>query len=98
MSEDISTEKAAATTVEPRQTAQTSKLQRLVPIALLIAGLIAFFAFDLDRFVSLEALKTHREFLQGWVAEQGVLAWLIFGAIYVVAVALSTPSGRASPS
>ena len=68
-------------------------LQRMIPIAVLAAGLIAFFALDLDRFVTLDALKTHRSTLQGWVTHHGALAWLIYGLIYVVAVALSIPGG-----
>ena len=47
-------------------------VKRLLPVAVLVAGLVAFFAFDLDRFVTLDALKTHREALQGWVDSQGV--------------------------
>lgn len=68
-------------------------VKRLLPIAVLIAGLVAFFAFDLDRFVTLDALKTHRAVLQEWVASQGVLAWLVYAAIYMVAVAFSIPGG-----
>lgn len=68
-------------------------LHRLLPVVVLAAGLIAFFAFDLDRFITLDALKTHRAFLQGWVVSQGALGWLIFGLIYLGAVALSIPGG-----
>ena len=68
-------------------------VKRLLPIAVLVAGLVAFFAFDLDSFVTLDALKTHRAVLQEWVASQGVLAWLVYAAIYMVAVAFSIPGG-----
>ena len=34
---------------------------RVLPLVLLAAGLAAFFAFDLNQYVSLDALKTHRE-------------------------------------
>ena len=40
---------------------------RLVPVLVLIAGLVAFFAFDLDRFISLTALKENRAALTDWV-------------------------------
>ena len=68
-------------------------VKRLLPIAVLVAGLVAFFAFDLDRFVTLDALKTHRTALQGWVESQGAVAWLIYAAIYMAAVAFSVPGG-----
>ncbi|MDE0336000.1 MAG: TVP38/TMEM64 family protein [Defluviicoccus sp.] len=68
-------------------------VKRLLPIAVLVAGLVAFFAFDLDRFVTLDALKTHREALHGWVDSQGVVAWLVYAAIYMAAVAFSIPGG-----
>lgn len=67
--------------------------KRLLPITVLVAGLAAFFAFDLDRFVTLDALKTHREMLQGWVETQGAVAWLIYALIYLAAVAFSIPGG-----
>ncbi len=68
-------------------------VKRLLPIAVLVAGLVAFFAFDLDRFVTLDALKTHRVALQGWVDSQGIVAWLVYAAIYMAAVAFSIPGG-----
>ncbi len=91
VSQDLPTDETAA----PREAGRKGGfgIHRLLPVLVLAAGLIAFFAFDLDRLVSLDALKTHREFLQGWVAAQGALAWLIFGLIYVGAVALSIPGG-----
>ena len=46
-------------------------VKRLLPVAVLVAGLVAFFAFDLDEFVTLDALKTHRTVLQGWVEVAG---------------------------
>ena len=67
--------------------------QRLIPAAILIAGLIAFFAFDLDRYVSLSALSDNREALTRWVAETGPLAWVVYALIYAVVVAFSIPGG-----
>jgi uncharacterized membrane protein YdjX (TVP38/TMEM64 family) len=67
--------------------------QRLIPLFVLVAGLVAFFAFDLNQYVTLDALKTHREGLQQWVSEQGAAAYLVFALVYVVAVALSVPGG-----
>lgn len=64
---------------------------RILPLALLVGGLTAFFALGLDKYVSLDALKTHQEQLKTWVADYGLLAGLVFMAIYAVAVAFSIP-------
>jgi len=66
-------------------------LKRLVPLAVLIIGLAAFFAFDLDRFVTLEALRENRAVLGDFVDRHGVLAALAFIATYAVVVAFSLP-------
>ena len=78
---------------ESRPSGGGLNVKRLLPIAVLVAGLVAFFAFDLDEFVTLDALKTHREVLQGWVETQGAVAWLVYAAIYMAAVAFSIPGG-----
>ena len=66
---------------------------RLLVLCALIAGIAAFFAFRLDRFVSLDALKTHREALTGWVAGHQVLAAAVYFVAYILVVALSLPVG-----
>ena len=67
--------------------------RRLLPLLVLVAGLLAFFAFDLDRYVSFDALRMHRGELLAFVAEHRIWAGLAFMAIYVAAVALSLPGG-----
>jgi len=64
---------------------------RVVPMVLLAVGLAAFFVFDLNQYVSLDALKTHRETLQSWVVNYGVLTAAIFMLVYALAVAFSVP-------
>jgi len=64
---------------------------RVVPLVLLAVGLAAFFVFDLHQYVSLDALKTHRETLQSWVVNYGVLTAAIFMLVYALAVAFSVP-------
>lgn len=64
---------------------------RLAPVALIVLGFAAFFAFDLDRFLSLEALKQNREALLAWRGDHQVLAALAFIAAYTLIVALSLP-------
>lgn len=66
-------------------------LGRLIPLVVLAAGLAAFFVFDLGQYVSLDALKENREFLQTFVAENTALAFTVYMAIYTVMVAFSLP-------
>lgn len=64
---------------------------KVLPLVLLVGGLTAFFALGLDKYVSLDALKTHQEQLKTWVADYGFVAGLVFMAAYAVAVAFSIP-------
>lgn len=66
-------------------------IRRLVPAALLAVGAALFFLFDLDRYLSFEALREHREGLLAWVASHSVAAPLLFIAIYIAVVAFSLP-------
>ena len=66
-------------------------IMRLLPLAIIGAGIAAFFAFDLDRFLSFEALKDNRHFLQSWTVENTTLAAIIFMSVYCIMVALSLP-------
>lgn len=67
--------------------------RRLVPVAILLAGLVAFFAFDLDRYVTFESLRERHEWLTRLVAEHGLAAALGFLALYAAVVAFSIPAG-----
>jgi len=73
------------------QQQKKSILGRLVPVAVLAALAVAFFTLGLDQYVSFEALREHREFLQAFVAENALLAVLIYISIYAIAVAASVP-------
>lgn len=64
---------------------------RFVPIGVIGAGFIAFFAFGLDQYVSFEVLKTHRDTLMTWTEAHYGLAVLGFVALYIGVVALSLP-------
>jgi len=66
---------------------------RLWPVALLLAGLAAFFAFDLDRLLSFEALRENRVFLTEWTAAHRGVAILIYAGVYIAVVAFSLPGG-----
>lgn len=66
---------------------------RFIPLGLLVAALVAFFAFDLDDFISFETLRDHRQMLATFVAENALLASVIFFLVYAVAIAVSIPVG-----
>lgn len=66
---------------------------KLIVVAVFIAGLIAFFALGLHRFVTLEALERHHQELLAWVARYGAWALVVFCVVYAVAVAFSVPGG-----
>ncbi len=68
-------------------------LTRLWPVALLLAGLAAFFAFDLDGYLNFEALRENRAFLSEWTAANQGLAILVYAVVYIVVVAFSLPGG-----
>lgn len=76
-----------------RRAGGSLSLGRLIPILILLAGLGAFFLFDLHQYVTADALKQHREALRAWVADYGVWSVVIFGVIYLLVAAFSIPGG-----
>ena len=66
-------------------------LKRFLPLVVLVAAGAAIWALDLHRFLSFDALREHREFLMHFVADQTVLAIIVFMSAYAVTVALSLP-------
>ena len=75
----------------PDPAVRGSVLKRFLPILILIAGLVAFFAFGGHRYVGFDTLEKHREALMALVAEHGFAAVLGFIVIYAVMVAFSIP-------
>ncbi len=71
----------------------TFSFARLIPVVILVAGLVAFFALGLNRYVSFSVLRDNREALLTWVQHQGFLAAIVYMAIYAIAVAFSLPGG-----
>ncbi|MEE9291131.1 MAG: TVP38/TMEM64 family protein, partial [Alphaproteobacteria bacterium] len=67
--------------------------RRALPLALLALGLIAFFAFGLDDYVSFDKLDMHREALVEFVAANGVLAVILYLVCYATVIAFSLPGG-----
>jgi uncharacterized membrane protein YdjX (TVP38/TMEM64 family) len=70
-----------------------SMIKRLVPLAVLLAAIVAFFALGLHHYLSFEALQEHREQLLAMVGQHPWLAPLAFIALYAAVVALSVPGG-----
>jgi uncharacterized membrane protein YdjX (TVP38/TMEM64 family) len=64
---------------------------RFLPLLLIGVGLAAFFAFDLDRYFTLETLRENRAALKAWVAGSPIMALGVFMAVYAAAVAISFP-------
>jgi pyruvate/2-oxoglutarate dehydrogenase complex dihydrolipoamide dehydrogenase (E3) component/uncharacterized membrane protein YdjX (TVP38/TMEM64 family) len=75
-------------TATQRRTGQVARIALVVAVLLLIA---AFFAFDLGRFFSLDALKRNREALQQWQGTHPFTALGGYMAVYVAMAALSLP-------
>ena len=67
------------------------KPARLLVLAAVAALVAAWFAFDLGRYLSLDALKAQREVILAWRDAQPLTASLAFVAIYVAVTALSLP-------
>ena len=71
--------------------ASTPAWRRFGPLAVLLGGLVAFWAFDLNRYVSFEGLSAHREALTAWVAARPITAGLLAAVGYALVVAFSLP-------
>lgn len=78
--------------VETGQAGRRTAL-RWVPLAVIIAGLVAAFALGLDQYLSLEVLARERAALVAFIAEHRTTAVLAYLGVYAVAVALSIPGG-----
>ncbi len=80
---------------EPAQstTPKSRRLGRMLPAAVLVAGLVLFFVLDLDRYFDLEMLREHRNWLIGRVEDLGLLAILLYTLLYMTLTAFSIPLG-----
>jgi len=66
-------------------------VKRLIPLIIIVAAMALFFAFDLHRFVSFEALKAHRMQVLDYYESHRLLTICTFAAAYTAIVALSIP-------
>lgn len=71
--------------------APVSSLKRLWPLAVLLAGFIAFFVLDLDRYLSFGTLRDNRILLREWTAANPWLSVLLYAAVYIAVVSFSLP-------
>ena len=78
-------------TPQPPPVAKPFTWRRLIPVLILVAGLVAFFALGLERYLSIDALRQHRSVLRAWVETSGLLAILVFMGVYIITVAFSLP-------
>jgi uncharacterized membrane protein YdjX (TVP38/TMEM64 family) len=80
-------------TVDPQHLAGKGRpLKRFAPIVAIALALALCVAFRVDRYISIQALCDHREWLLGEIERIGVLpAALGFAALYAVVTALSIP-------
>ncbi|MDD2463486.1 MAG: TVP38/TMEM64 family protein [Desulfobulbus sp.] len=60
-------------------------------LAFAALAILLFFLLDLDRFLTLESLKEHRQVLQQTANDAPQMSALVFMAIYIIQTALSLP-------
>jgi uncharacterized membrane protein YdjX (TVP38/TMEM64 family) len=73
------------------QTPRSSPAVKGLILVLLIAAVIAFFYFDLDRSLSLETLKAHRDALLGYTQAHYGMAVMLFIVAYTLVTGVSVP-------
>jgi pyruvate/2-oxoglutarate dehydrogenase complex dihydrolipoamide dehydrogenase (E3) component/uncharacterized membrane protein YdjX (TVP38/TMEM64 family) len=67
------------------------KTSKLILVVLIIALAIAFFAFDLGRFLTLSNLKAQQSAFAAYYAQHAAFTLLVYFGIYVAVTALSLP-------
>jgi uncharacterized membrane protein YdjX (TVP38/TMEM64 family) len=65
--------------------------KKLGPVAVILVAFGLFFAFDLDKYLTFESLRDHRETLLAWYQANQLMAITSFVVIYSLVVALSIP-------
>ena len=78
---------------DPPLPAATPRWLRLLPLAILVCGLAAFFALGWHRYVSFDTIRIHRGLLMDWVGRWGTMAAVAFAAGYALMAAFSIPGG-----
>ncbi|MCG7974706.1 MAG: dihydrolipoyl dehydrogenase [Candidatus Thiodiazotropha taylori] len=65
--------------------------RKLILLSVIVIAVILFFAFDLDRYLTLDYLKSQRDAIIAWKDAQPLLASVSFFVVYVAVTALSLP-------
>jgi uncharacterized membrane protein YdjX (TVP38/TMEM64 family) len=68
-----------------------ARIQRWLPLLILLGLLGIFFTFRLDRYLSFASLRDHRALLLFWTQSHFVLSSLLFMMCYTLSVAISIP-------
>lgn len=71
------------------------RTRRFLPLAVLAAALVAFFALGLQDWVGLDRLRQHRLWLTTQVEEHYLLSLVTYVLVYAAAVAVSVPGATA---
>ncbi len=74
-----------------RQTRLSGAVKRFAPLAVLVIGLVAFFALGLESYISTETLREHRAALTAWIGDNRVLAICLSTLVYAAITAFSIP-------
>ncbi len=73
--------------------AQPRRWTRFLPVVVLAAGFVAFFALGFDRYLSFAALSAHRDTLLAFTRDHLVRALALYALAYILVVAFSLPGG-----
>ncbi len=81
---------------EPETTSSPSEdqglsVKRLAPLAVVITGIVGFFALGYDEYLSFEMLSAHHHDLMVWTEDNRLLAVVSFMVVYALVVAFSLP-------
>ncbi len=70
---------------------KSNLVKRLLPLGIIATALTAFFALGGPEYVNIDTLKQNQAFLKGLVADNFILVFLGFIAIYALLVGISFP-------
>lgn len=69
----------------------SKNINKLFIVSLVAAAIVAYFIFDLGRYLNLGFLQQQLDVIHSYYAQNRLASWLIFFSIYVVVTALSIP-------